>query len=48
MRTEVERRVDVLHQTIIALIYCDGRDLSARQLGVFLPGLRNFLRNAIA
>jgi DNA-binding MarR family transcriptional regulator len=37
MATEpVERRVDVLRQTIIALVRRDGPDLSARQLGVFL------------
>ena len=37
MSTELlERRVDVLHQTIIALIHRNGPDLSARQLGVFL------------
>jgi DNA-binding MarR family transcriptional regulator len=37
MATEsVEQRVDVLRQTIIALVRRDGPDLSARQLGVFL------------
>ena len=37
MATEsVEQRVDVLRQTIIALIRRDGPDLTARQLGVFL------------
>ena len=37
MATElVEKRVDVLRQTIIALVRRDGPDLSARQLGVFL------------
>src|SRR3954463_5814169 len=32
----VEHRVDVLRQTIVALVQRDGPDLSARQLGVFL------------
>ena len=32
----VEQRVDVLRQTIIALVRRDGPDLSARQLGVLL------------
>jgi DNA-binding MarR family transcriptional regulator len=32
----VEQRVDVLHQTIVALVRREGPDLSARQLGVFL------------
>src|SRR6478736_2113785 len=32
----VEQRVDVLRQTIVALVRRDGPDLSARQLGVFL------------
>jgi DNA-binding MarR family transcriptional regulator len=37
MATEsVEQRVDVLRQTIIALVRRDGPDLSARQLGVYL------------
>jgi DNA-binding MarR family transcriptional regulator len=37
MSTEViEQRVDVLRQTIVALVRRDGPDLSARQLGVFL------------
>src|ERR1700737_2356783 len=37
MATEtVEQRVDVLRQTIIALVRRDGPALSARQLGVFL------------
>jgi DNA-binding MarR family transcriptional regulator len=37
MTTEsVEQRVDVLRQTIIALVRREGPDLSARQLGVFL------------
>jgi DNA-binding MarR family transcriptional regulator len=37
MATEsVEQRVDVLRQTIVALVWRDGPDLSARQLGVFL------------
>src|SRR5580692_10463750 len=37
MATEsVEQRVDVLRQTIIALVRRDGPDLSARQLGVLL------------
>jgi DNA-binding MarR family transcriptional regulator len=31
-----EQRVDVLRQTIIALVRREGPDLSARQLGVFL------------
>jgi DNA-binding MarR family transcriptional regulator len=32
----VEQRVDVLRQTIVALVRRDGPDLSARQLSVFL------------
>jgi DNA-binding MarR family transcriptional regulator len=37
MATEsVEPRVDVLRQTIVALVRRDGPDLSARQLGAFL------------
>ena len=32
----IEQRVDVLRQTIVALVRRDGPDLSARQLGVFL------------
>jgi DNA-binding MarR family transcriptional regulator len=32
----VEQRVDLLRQTIVALVQRDGPDLSARQLGVFL------------
>ena len=32
----VEQRVDVLRQTIVALVRRQGPDLSARQLGVFL------------
>ena len=32
----VEQRVDVLRQTIIALVRRDGPDLTARQLGVLL------------
>ena len=37
MATEsVEQGVDVLRQTIIALVRRDGPDLTARQLGVFL------------
>src|SRR6476660_1464944 len=37
MATEsVEQRVDVLRQTIVALVRRDGPDLTARQLGVFL------------
>ena len=37
MATEsIEQRVDVLRETIVALVRRDGPDLSARQLGVFL------------
>ena len=37
MSTEsVERGVEVLRQTTVALVRRDGPDLSARQLGVFL------------
>ena len=37
MTTEtVERGVEVLRQTTVALVRRDGPDLSARQLGVFL------------
>jgi DNA-binding MarR family transcriptional regulator len=37
MATEpIEQRVDVLRQTIVALVRRDGPNLSARQLGVFL------------
>jgi DNA-binding MarR family transcriptional regulator len=37
MATEaVEQRVDVLRQTIVALVRREGPDLTARQLGVFL------------
>src|ERR1700726_840716 len=37
MNTEsAEQRVDVLRQTIIALVRREGPDLTARQLGVFL------------
>ena len=32
----IEQRVDVLRETIVALVRRDGPDLSARQLGVFL------------
>jgi len=32
----IEQRVDILRQTIVALVRRDGPDLSARQLGVFL------------
>jgi DNA-binding MarR family transcriptional regulator len=32
----IEQRIDVLRQTIIALVRRDGPDLSARQMGVFL------------
>ena len=32
----VEQRIDVLRQTIVALVRRDGPDLSARQMGVFL------------
>ena len=32
----VEQRVEVLRQTVIALVRREGPDLSARQLGVFL------------
>ena len=31
-----EQKVDVLRETIVALVRRDGPDLSARQLGVFL------------
>jgi DNA-binding MarR family transcriptional regulator len=31
-----DQRVDILRQTIVALVRRDGADLSARQLGVFL------------
>src|ERR1700751_1284521 len=41
MSTELaEQRIDVLRQTIIALVRRDGPDLSARQLGVFLTCYR--------
>ncbi len=36
MNTDATERVDVLRQTIVALVRRDGPDLSARQLGVFL------------
>ena len=37
MATEsIEQSVDVLRQTIVALVRRDGPDLTARQLGVFL------------
>jgi DNA-binding MarR family transcriptional regulator len=37
MATEsIEQRVDVLRETIVALVRRDGPDLSARQFGVFL------------
>src|SRR5271169_3759982 len=37
MATEsIEQRVDVLRETIVALVRRDGPDLTARQLGVFL------------
>jgi DNA-binding MarR family transcriptional regulator len=37
MATEsIEQRVDVLRETIVALVRRDGTDLSARQFGVFL------------
>ena len=37
MDTEsVEQRIDVLRQTIVALVRREGPDLTARQLGVFL------------
>ena len=32
----IEERVDILRQTVVALVRRDGPDLSARQLGVFL------------
>ena len=32
----MEQRVDVLRQTVVALVRREGPDLSARQLGVFL------------
>ena len=32
----IEQRVDVLRETIVALVRRDGPDLSARQFGVFL------------
>jgi DNA-binding MarR family transcriptional regulator len=32
----VEQRIDVLRQTIVALVRRDGPDLTARQMGVFL------------
>ena len=32
----IEQRVDVLRETIVALVRREGPDLSARQLGVFL------------
>jgi DNA-binding MarR family transcriptional regulator len=32
----IERTVDVLHRTIVALVRRDGPDLTARQLSVFL------------
>jgi DNA-binding MarR family transcriptional regulator len=32
----IEQRVDVLRETIVALVRRDGPDLTARQLGVFL------------
>ena len=35
-RESVEQRIDVLRQTIIAMVRRDGPDLTARQLGVFL------------
>jgi DNA-binding MarR family transcriptional regulator len=36
----IEQRVDVLRETIVALVRRDGPDLSARQLGVFLTCYR--------
>jgi DNA-binding MarR family transcriptional regulator len=37
MATEsIEQRVDVLRETVVALVRRDGPDLSARQFGVFL------------
>src|SRR5213080_4522656 len=36
MNTDATERVDVLRQTIVALVRRDGPDLYARQLGVFL------------
>jgi hypothetical protein len=36
----IEQRVDVLRETIVALVRRDGPDLSARQLGVFLTYYR--------
>ena len=35
-----EQKVDVLRETIVALVRRDGPDLSARQLGVFLTCYR--------
>ena len=35
----MEQRVDVLRQTIIALVRREGPDLTARQLGVFLTAI---------
>jgi DNA-binding MarR family transcriptional regulator len=32
----VERRIEILRQTVVALVRRDGPDLSARQFGVFL------------
>jgi DNA-binding MarR family transcriptional regulator len=36
----IEQRVDVLRETIVALVRRDGPDLSARQFGVFLTCYR--------
>jgi DNA-binding MarR family transcriptional regulator len=36
----IEQKVDVLRETIVALVRRDGPDLSARQLGVFLTCYR--------
>ena len=40
MEDSIEQKVDVLRETIVALVRRDGPDLSARQLGVLLTCYR--------
>ena len=43
----IEQKVDILRETIVALVRRDGPDLSARQLGVFLTCYREDIAQTV-